>query len=146
VPCYKNGYTVNKFLKDEFERRYNVKYEIVRNLPTKEMSSQTVDYTANPKPIIIYQGAINYGRGFDQLIVAMHQVDALLHIYGIGNYYNQVVSLIRTNKLEHKIKLFGATLPIDLKKITPLAQFGITIFEPKGLNQYYSLANRFLTT
>lgn len=142
VPRYKNGYTVNKFLKDEFKRRYNVMYEIVRNLPIKEISNAQISQSGN-QSIIIYQGAVNYGRGFDQLITAMHQVNAKLHIYGIGNYYSKVESLIKTNNLEHKIKLFGATLPMELKKQTPLAKFGITIFEPEGLNQYYSLANRF---
>jgi glycosyltransferase involved in cell wall biosynthesis len=143
VPRYKNGYTVNKFLRDEFERRYNVRYEIIRNLPVKELSQQTIEQLPSGQPIIIYQGAVNYGRGFDPLIIAMHQVNAQLHIYGIGNYYNQVESLIKANNLEEKIKLFGATLPTELKKQTPLARFGITIFEPEGLNQYYSLANRF---
>ena len=92
---------------------------------------------------LIYQGAVNFGRGFEQLIPAMKNVNAELHIYGIGNFYTQVEALIKENNLENKVKLFGATLPKDLKEITPTAKFGITIFEAKGLNQYYSLANRF---
>ena len=58
-------------------------------------------------------------------------------------FTTKLKSLINENNLENKVKLFGATLPKDLKKITPTAIFGITIFEAKGLNQYYSLANRF---
>ncbi len=140
IPKFHNGYTVNKFIKDEFGRRYKVDYEIVRNIPIYQPANQPINQSSNQ---IIYQGAVNFGRGFEQLIPAMKNVNAELHIYGIGNFYSQVEILIKENNLENKVKLFGATLPKDLKEITPTAKFGITIFEAKGLNQYYSLANRF---
>ena len=143
VPKFKNGYTVNQFMKEEFERRYKVKYEVVRNIPKLQISNVQIPNPQSPIPILIYQGAVNYGRGFEQLIPAMKNANAELHIYGIGNFYSQVKTLIKENNLENKVKLFGATLPKDLKQITPTATFGITIFEAKGLNQYYSLANRF---
>ncbi len=141
VPKFQQGYTVNQFIKNEFERRYKVQYEIVRNLPNQELPIHQIIKSSNYQ--IIYQGAVNYGRGFEQLIPAMKNVNAELHIYGIGNFYEQVKLLIKENQLEDKIKLFGATLPSELKTITPSARLGITIFEAKGLNQYYSLANRF---
>ena len=143
VPKFKNGYTVNTFIKEEFKRRYNREYSVIRNLPKLEnqLTNQPINQSSNN--IIIYQGAVNYGRGFEQLIPAMKNLDAELHIYGIGNFYKQVEDLIRLNKLENKIKLFGTVLPNQLKLITPSAKFGITIFEREGMNQYYSLANRF---
>ena len=144
VPKFQNGYTVNQFMKNEFERRYKVNYEVVRNLPNNQpinqLTNQPINQSANQ---IIYQGAVNFGRGFEQLIPAMKNVNAELHIYGIGNFYSQVEELIKANQLENKVKLLGAILPKDLKQITHTAKFGITIFEAKGLNQYYSLANRF---
>jgi len=143
VPRFRYGYTVNKFLKDEFERRYKVNYEIVRNIPKLQISNSQIPNSKFQISNLIYQGAVNYGRGFEQLIPAMKNVNAELHIYGIGNFYSQVEMIIKENNLENKVKLFGATLPKHLKEITPTAKFGITIFEAKGLNQYYSLANRF---
>jgi len=145
VPRFQAGYTVNQFIQDEFKRRYNVNYEIVRNIPPFTFQSSTLQIPNSEFqiPNLIYQGAVNYGRGFKQLIPAMKNVNAELHIYGTGNFYSQVEELIKVNKLENKIKLFGATLPTELKNITPSARLGITIFEAKGLNQYYSLANRF---
>lgn len=140
VPKFKNGYTVNQFMKDEFERRYKVNYEVVRNIPIYQPTNQPINQLTNQ---LIYQGAVNFGRGFEQLIPAMKNVNAELHIYGIGNFYKQVEELIAANNLENKVKLFGATLPDELKQITPTAKIGITIFAAKGLNQYYSLANRF---
>lgn len=140
MPKFQNGYTVNQFIKDEFEMRYQVDYEIVRNIPVYIPTNKPINQLTNQ---LIYQGAVNFGRGFEHLIPAMKNVNAELHIYGIGNFYSQVETLIKENNLENKVKLFGATLPKDLKAITPTAKFGITIFEAKGLNQYYSLANRF---
>ncbi len=142
VPKFKNGYTVNNFIQEEFNRRYQVDYSVIRNLPYLNSSNQPISQSIN-QPIIIYQGAVNYGRGFEQLIPAMKKVNAELHIYGIGNFYHQVENLIKINAVEDKVKLLGTVLPNDLKQITPEAKFGITIFEREGMNQYYSLANRF---
>lgn len=143
VPRFKNGYTVNLFISEEFKRRYGVEYGIVRNLPFKKETTILNNATTLQIPFIIYQGAVNHGRGFEQLIPAMKQVNVPLHIYGTGNFIEQVKKIIQENELEDKVKLFGAILPADIQKITPTAAFGITIFESKGLNQYYSLANRF---
>ena len=141
VPRFRNGYTVNNFIKEEFKRRYKVEYAVVRNLP--RLQNVNLQNSQFQIPNLIYQGAVNFGRGFEKLIPAMKNVNAELHIYGTGNFYHQVEELIRANQLANKIKLLGATLPNELKNITPSATLGITIFEAKGLNQYYSLANRF---
>ncbi len=140
VPKFHSGYTVNQFLKDEFARKYKVSYEVVRNIPIYQSNNQPNNQFTNQ---LIYQGAVNFGRGFEQLIPAMKHINTELYIYGTGNFYSQVEALIKENRLENKVKLQGATLPNELKKITPSAKLGITIFEAKGLNQYYSLANRF---
>lgn len=92
---------------------------------------------------IIYQGAVNHGRGFETLIPAMQKVNAPLLIVGTGNFQAEVESLIDQYNLSEKIFLHPPIPPAELKQLTPLAYFGITIFEPEGVNQYYSLANRF---
>jgi len=150
VPKFEYGYTVNVFIKEEFMRRYMVNYAVIRNLPHLNQSTNQPINPSTHQPInpsthqpIIYQGAVNHGRGFEQLIPAMKNVNAELHIYGIGNFYEETKALILKHQLENKVKLFGAVLPNKLKTITPTAKFGITIFERDGMNQYYSLANRF---
>ncbi|CAF3882786.1 unnamed protein product [Rotaria sp. Silwood1] len=143
VPKYKLGYTVNTFIREEFCRRYKRNYEIVRNIPLK--LNRPTNQQINPPtiPFIIYQGAVNEGRAFEQLIPAMQQVNCELRIYGKGNFFEQTKSLIRQHNVEDKVKLMGAFLPSELNNITPTALFGITIFDAEGMNQYYSLANRF---
>ncbi|MBC7650727.1 MAG: glycosyltransferase [Deinococcales bacterium] len=140
VPKYKNGYTVNCFIQEEFKRRYGVNYQMVRNLPFKKKLLQQQKFT---EPTIIYQGAVNEGRSFESLIPAMQNVNAKLLICGNGNFYNQTQALVHKYNLSDKVELKGYLLPSDLQTITQRCHIGITIFEEEGLNQYYSLANRF---
>ena len=140
VPKFSNGYTVNHFIQEEFIRRYNVNYGIVRNLPFKK------DYPVlehQEEPFILYQGAVNEGRSFETLIPAMKWVNARLIICGKGNMFEEVQRLIAYYKLGNKIELRGYVAPEELKTLTPKARMGLTLFESTGLNQYYSLSNRF---
>lgn len=149
VPKFKNGYTVNHFIRDELKRRHGVEYEVVRNMPLKvderrekgEGNNQQSEIS-NQK-FIIYQGAVNEGRSFETLIPAMKQVNCKLLICGEGNFFEQTKQLIQQHNLENKIELRGYVHPATLKKLTPTALFGLTLFEKTGLNQYYSLSNRF---
>lgn len=140
VPKFKYGYTVNKFIADELERRYAVKYEIVKNLP-KLKPLTTIDRSKNT--FIIYQGAVNEGRSFETLIPAMKNVGSKLVICGNGNFFEQVKKLVKKNKVADKVELRGYVLPDELAELTPTAYAAITLFENTGLNQYHSLANRF---
>lgn len=140
VPKFKHGYTVNDFIAGEFARRYNVRYEVVKNMPLYT-GDRVID--KSPGKFIIYQGAVNEGRCFETLIPAMQQVNARLVICGNGNFFNQAQQLIKEYNVEDKVELKGYILPAELKKITPTAQVAVTLFESTGLNQYYSLGNRF---
>jgi glycosyltransferase involved in cell wall biosynthesis len=139
VPKIRNGYTISKSYADLFEKNYHVKYELIRNIallkpiPTLEKKER----------IVLYQGAVNEGRGLFQLAEAMKKVDAKLIVCGNGDVYNALEKYISENNLTSKIELKGFVHPTDLQKITPTAMVGITLFETNGLSNYYSLANRF---
>ena len=140
VPKFKNGYTVNHFIAGELQRRYVVQYSVVRNLPVYYPLPAV---TKKEEPFIIYQGAVNEGRSFETLIPAMQYVNARLVICGKGNFFTQVQQLIAQHGLNDKIELKGYLLPETLQQLTPKASIAITLFESTGLNQYYSLSNRF---
>ena len=140
VPKFSFGYTVNGFIADELKRRYGVQYSIVRNLPLY-YPLPTID--KNDERFIIYQGAVNEGRSFETLIPAMQYVSARLVICGKGNFFTQVQQLITQYGLSDKVILKGYVLPQELKKLTPQATIAVMLFESTGLNQYYSLSNRF---
>ena len=138
VPRFTFGYTVSQSIAAEFSKRYTVDYAVIRNLPLKK---DTVSVT--PSRDIIYQGAVNEARGFEQLVPAMQQIPLCLYIYGDGNYYAQTKALIEKYDLANKVKLMGKKKPEALSIITASAYIGINLVENTGLNQYYSLANKF---
>ncbi len=146
VPRFQYGYTVNGLIAEEFTKMYGVKYEVVRNLPVLEKGGQPdaqESLAAVRERVILYQGAVNEGRCFETLIPAMAYVDAPLLICGDGNFMSQAKELVRQSGLEGKVMFKGYVLPEDLKNITRTAWCGITLFEKKGMSNYYSLANRF---
>jgi len=92
---------------------------------------------------LLYQGAVNEGRGLEWLIPAMKFVDMPLVICGDGNFMEKAKSLVKTFGVEEKITFKGKISPNDLWEITQKAYIGINLVEPLGLNQLYSLANKF---
>jgi glycosyltransferase involved in cell wall biosynthesis len=92
---------------------------------------------------LLYQGALNEGRSFETLIPAMKEIPCKLIICGEGNFSNQARALVKKYQLEDKVIFKGMLLPEELKTITRNAYMGLTLFDPQGLSNYYSLANRF---
>lgn len=139
VPRFPLGYTVNEPIRDLLQKEYGVHYEVIRNVPLlQEDKSQD-----QGQPFILYQGAVNQGRSFETLIPAFQRIDLPLHIYGDGNYLAQAKAMVKQLGLEEKVIFKGKLPPGELRKITGSAILGITLFENKGLSNYYSLANRF---
>lgn len=139
VPKFRNGYTVAESISEEFKKLYGVNYEVIRNVPWLKPFIQSEIKTKN----ILYQGSVNEARGFEFVIPAMKQVEATLEIYGDGNFLEQTRQLIDENRLEQKVFLQGKVAPSALDEVTERSYIGINLVEPLGLNQYYSLANKF---
>ena len=139
VPQFRFGYTVNTIIAEEFTKMYNCSYEIIRNVP--ELKPLAIP-EKNSK-YILYQGAVNEGRSFDTLIPAMKYVNAKLVIAGSGNYIDKAKRLVMENGLTHKVVFTGRLFPADLYNYSINAWAGVTLFENRGLSNYYSLANRF---
>lgn len=140
VPRFPLGYTVNESIRAELEKRYGVRYTVVRNLPRLSALPEKTDL---PEKWILYQGAVNEGRCFETLIPAMKEVNARLLVCGKGNFFEQTLQLIKQYQVTDKVELRGHVTPEELLTITPTAYIGLTLFESKGMNQYFSLANRF---
>jgi glycosyltransferase involved in cell wall biosynthesis len=139
VPKFRNGYTVNQPIADEFKKMYNVNYAVIRNIALFKESPPFI----KTEKFILYQGAVNEGRSFETLIPAMQYVNSKLIIYGDGNFMQQAKQLVKENHLENKVIFKGKIAPDELRTITQQAYIGITLFENIGLSNYYSLANRF---
>jgi glycosyltransferase involved in cell wall biosynthesis len=160
VPRFPQGYTVSRSIADELRKRYGVEYELIRNVPvlrdagSGEMAlsgseeialpaNKEIAFPANGERYILYQGAVNEARGLEFLIPAMRDIDCLLLICGDGNLLKQCRALTAQVGLEDKIRFMGRIEPGPLAEITGHAYIGINLVEPVGLNQLYSLANKF---
>ena len=139
VPKFKWGYTVSESIAEEFKKRYNVEYSTIRNVPVLK-ETQTAE---PPVPFILYQGAVNEGRGLEFLIPAIKYVNSKLVVCGDGNFMSQSKKLIAENKLEDKIELKGWVDPDKLRLISQQATIGIALSEKEGLNQWLALPNKF---
>ncbi|OSZ79643.1 group 1 glycosyl transferase [Chitinophagaceae bacterium IBVUCB1] len=139
VPRFPNGYTVGKGIVTELKKRYGVDYALVRNITVL----QPVTIPEKKEKYILYQGAVNVGRRFEELIPAMQYVDAPLIICGGGNFFEETKALIQQYGLQDKVKLKGYLPPDELKQYTIGAWVGITLFEETSLSNRLSLANRF---
>ena len=140
VPKFPIGYTVSASIANEFERRYRVHYEVIMNTPL--LSNQGTEKT-NSGQYILYQGAVNEGRGLEWLIPAMANVNAVLWICGEGNFSGSCRKLIMEYGLEKRVLMKGILLPDELSIVANDAYLGLNLVEPLGLNQMYSLANKF---
>ncbi len=139
VPHFKQGYTVNQLIADEFNRMYGNRYDVIRSIAVYNPAW----LEQKKEKFILYQGAVNEGRCFETLIPAMKQVNAQLMICGDGNFMEQARQLVKDHRLEEKVLFKGNLPPDELRKYTSAAYIGITLFERDSKSNYYSLANRF---
>ncbi|GAA4365692.1 hypothetical protein GCM10023185_36220 [Hymenobacter saemangeumensis] len=146
VPRARLAYTVGPALARVFEQRYGRPFAVVRNV------SRLLDEALPPAPTaappggyILYQGALNVGRGLEALLDAMPQVAGRLVICGEGDLSAALRE--RADKLgllaSGQVEFRGYVLPQALREVTRQAAVGIMLLENIGLSYYYSLANKF---
>lgn len=142
IPKLKYKYTVNDSLAKIFEEKWGGKFDVIRNLPRLKESQEHKRDTE--KKVIIYQGAVNMGRGLSQLIDVMPKLalrNYELHIYGDGDE-RRSLEWSTIDQMDY-IEFKGKRSPVELKLKTAKAFVGVNLLENKGLNYYYSLANKF---
>ncbi len=139
VPHFRYGYTVNESYVAEYQQMYGLSYAVVRNATVLRPFS----IPEKKERYILYQGSVNKGRCFEELIPAMKLVDARLIICGEGNFYEEAKQLTILHGVENKVIFEGFVLPDALPRYTELAYIGITLFVATSRSNELSLANRF---
>lgn len=139
VPQFKFGYTVSESIAEEFNRRYAVTYAVIRNI------TRLREFTEQPstEKFLLYQGAVNEARAFEQLIPALKKIDSKLVVCGDGNFMDQLKELIQENNVQEKVELKGMLSPDQLWFISQKATIGMGVAENTGINQYMALPNKF---
>jgi glycosyltransferase involved in cell wall biosynthesis len=142
LPQVKYAYTVCKSISKIYQEKYNVPFKVVRNLPASSSIKITAEENAKEKRVI-YQGAVNIGRGLEQAILAMKYLENVkLIIAGDGDIKSQLENLVLEENLSDRVEFTGR-LPLEkLSQLTATAHLGLSIEEDLGLNYRYALPNK----
>lgn len=142
VPKLKHCYTVSDSIAQLFEAKYQTHFQTIRNVPYLLDQHLPADLSINKERYILYQGALNKGRGLAQLIEAMQWLDCKLVLVGEGDLSEALRLQVQTLQLQEKIIFKGFIAPENLNIITQEAYIGINVSENLGLSYYYSLNNK----
>lgn len=163
VPRAQLCYTVGPALARLFaQRQPGSTFAVVRNVPVSDyqvaasngqliVDNQQITSTEELPATLLYQGALNVGRGLAQLLDALPLVPARLVICGEGDC--SAVLRAQAHRLgllagreaypAGQVEFRGYVLPAALRQLTAQATVGIMLLENTGLSYYYSLANKF---
>jgi len=149
-PRLKNVLAVNASVADLYRKEYNVEVHVVRNVPFRK---ERTDYSQKrelgippERRVILYQGAVNVGRGLEEAILAMKYVqhDALLVIAGIGDISERLHEMVRKEGLSKRVLFLGQIPFQSLHEYTCMADIGLSIEKEEGINYQNCLPNKFL--
>ena len=139
--------TVNASIAKLYGDMYNKTIHVSRNIPSEIIIKSNFTKMdigiSQSKKIILYQGAVNVGRGLEWMLETMPLIDnAILLIIGNGDIRQKLQMQTKKLKIEEKVFFLGTIETNKLQEYTLLADIGLCLLESEGLNYYYSLPNR----
>lgn len=143
VPNIKHAFTVCNSIADIYKQKYGVQFNVVRNLPFSRENLFVLQKERKGQKIILYQGAVNVGRGLKQAILAVKNLEgAKLIIAGDGDIKQNLEKLVFSENLSGKVEFKGRLSMMELEELTPQADLGLSIEEDLGLNYRFALPNK----
>jgi len=130
--------TVAVSIADIYSRKYKVPVKVVRNLPHKGKALNAMK--ASKEKVLIYQGAINMGRGIELMMKAMSLLpEYVLWVIGDGPLY---ADLSERSRLFPNVQFLGRVPFEMLHSYTEKAILGLSLEEDLGLNYRFALPNK----
>lgn len=144
VPKAIQCYTVNRSLAGILSDEFGNTFDYIRNLPYRA-DCEEFHTPGSEQRIILYQGALNVGRGIEQGIEALRYLprEYIFWIAGTGDIDEELKEYTRELQLEERVIFLGRLDPQELKNVTQQAWCGLNMLEGSSYNYYYSLANKF---
>ena len=145
VPELKFAYTVNDSLAGIFKEKYGTNFEVIRNVPDDKILPGDFHlpekYTS--KKMVLYQGAVNMGRGLEELIELSTEMDDVVFVIaGEGDILQKLKLKVADLNLDDSVYFTGRLRPGELKALTLKANLGVSLEQNMGLNYYYALPNK----
>lgn len=132
--------TVSNTLAERLNQRYQKTFQVLRNLPITQIIENT---QKEEKPTIIYQGALNKGRGLELLIKAMKKLNNWqCWIVGEGDL-SSTLRTLKTDLKADNVIFLGSVSPEELKTITPKCFAGYNLLDDESLSYHDSLSNKY---
>jgi glycosyltransferase involved in cell wall biosynthesis len=151
-------FTVGHELAKRLEQQWGQPFDVLRNMPSVKGPEHCADHTKSIQaditpesmiqglrgPYLLYQGALNMGRGLEALIeAAALGLPYPLVMAGSGDLQTELARVVLQRKLEGKVFLTGPLSPQHLLHLTRQAFLGFNLLETQSLSYRYSLANKF---
>ncbi len=144
IPGFDLRYTVGEELAALMGKKYNTPFSVIRNIPSSTQSIPHEHTDEEKSNILLYQGALNVGRGLEAILEAIQNLPFWeLWLAGEGDITNKLKELAVKYGIEHRVKFLGWVFSHDLPALMNQAKLGINLREAGSLNDYYSLPNKF---
>ena len=133
-------YTVSESLALCLGGLYSLPFEVISNYPVKGDRNHPEGQREN---VIVYVGVLNKGRGLEQAILALKEINVDFWIIGEGDLSSSLRQLVVEHGMEEKVVFKGWQHPESIRSILRKARIGLNLLDPGSRSYYYSLANKF---
>ncbi len=140
--------TVCQSIADYYKERYGVEMVVVRNVRRVESGERRVEsgerrVENGELRMLLYQGAVNKGRGVDWAIDALEWLeDCRLVVAGGGDLLEEMKAYAVKKPWAERIAFMGRLMPEELEGLTRKADVGLVMLEDMGLSYHFALPNR----
>ncbi len=145
-PHLTSVYTVNASIANIYSNKYRVPVGVLRNVPHANHPGSVVGNLPagfTDCPVIIYQGALNIGRGLEEMIRAMVLMpECHFLVAGDGDISGYLRNLANRLDLGDRIFFTGRVPFEQLSWYTSQATLGMSLEQDIGLNYHYALPNK----
>ena len=147
--------TVCNSIAEHYRKTLGISMTVVRNLPDAEQVNTSGPKETDPSAdfhlsflssqfsLLLYQGAVNLGRGVDWAIDALEYLPhCCLVVAGDGDLLEQMRHYAQQKTWSDHIVFTGRLEPPQLAQLTHKAAVGLVMLEDMGLSYRYALPNR----
>jgi len=145
-PKLRYVYTVNRSIANIYMAKYKIEVKVVRNLPSA-VGSRLIEGKLpagfTRRPIVLYQGAVNIGRGLEEMIRAVSLLPEVhLLVVGDGDIMKSMVDLVQNSGVSERVYFTGRLPFEEVSWYTSQATLGMSLEQDIGLNYHYALPNK----
>lgn len=145
LPKLRYATAVSESIANTYSEKYGIPFETVRNVSFSRELQEYPEFNQiySSKYKIIYQGALNLGRGIELMIKAMAFLEeATLFVVGDGDLSDELHKIADDEPYPGRIIFTGKIAPAELHRITCQCNLGLSLEEDMGLNYRMALPNK----